>query len=226
MFEFLNIIFSQAQKASEKQECVNIADRRFGNTEHDNGFVSTREKKKHPEESNDSENSSDYGLDTTYGGKHDHTYYVSSPHRLKRKYDDLLDIAENLQKRLTTSQKKVCRLKRKVSNLTSVVNELQVEKLISSDCASILETTFSDIPRELMKRLVMQTQKKNPGAYPKELRSFAMTLKFYSAKAYKYVQESFDLGLPHPSVVSSWYNVMDGEPGFTKETLTALQTKA
>ena len=107
-----------------------------------------------------------------------------------------------------------------------MVNELQVEKLISSDCASVLETTFSDVTRELMKRLVMQTQKKNPGAYPKELRSFAMTLKFYSAKAYKYVQESFDLGLPHPSVVSSWYNVMDGEPGFTKETLTALQTKA
>ena len=76
-----------------------------------------------------------------------------------------------------------------------------------------------------MKRLVTQTQKKNPGAYPKELRSFAMTLKFYSAKAYKYVRESFDLGLPHPSVVRSWYNVMDGEPGFTKETLTALQAK-
>ena len=52
-----------------------------------------------------------------------------------------------------------------------------------------------------------------------------MTLKFYSAKAYKYVRESFDLGLPHPSVVSSWYNVMDGEPGFTKEALTALQAK-
>ena len=74
-----------------------------------------------------------------------------------------------------------------------------------------------------MKRLV--TQKKNPGAYPKELRAFAMTLKFYSAKAYKYVRKSFDLGLPHPSVVSSWYNVIDAEPGFTKEALTALQVK-
>ena len=74
-----------------------------------------------------------------------------------------------------------------------------------------------------MKRLV--TQKKNPGAYPKELRAFAMTLKFYSAKAYKYVRRSFDLGLPHPSVVSSWYNVIDAERGFTKKALTALQAK-
>ena len=53
-----------------------------------------------------------------------------------------------------------------------------------------------------------------------------MTLKFYSAKASKYVRESFDLGLPHQSVISSWYNVMDGEPGFTKEALTALKVKA
>ena len=52
-----------------------------------------------------------------------------------------------------------------------------------------------------------------------------MTLKFYSSKAYKYVRESFDLGLPHPSVISSWYNVMDGEPGFTKEALTALMAE-
>ena len=89
----------------------------------------------------------------------------------------------------------------------------------------MLETTFSGVPKELMKRLVTQKKKKNPGAYPKELRTFAMTLKFYSAKPYKYVRESFDLGLPHPLVISSWYNVMDGEPGFTKEALTALKAK-
>ena len=39
-----------------------------------------------------------------------------------------------------------------------------------------------------MKRLVTQKKNKNPGAYPKELRAFAMTLKFYSEKAYKYVR--------------------------------------
>ena len=78
----------------------------------------------------------------------------------------------------------------------------------------MLETTFSGVPKELMKRLVTQKKRKNPGGYPKD--TFAMTLKFYSVKAYKYVRESFDLGLPHPSVISSWYNVIYGEPGFTK----------
>ena len=82
----------------------------------------------------------------------------------------------------------------------------------------------SRVPEELIKRLVTQEKNKS-GAYPKELRAFAMTLKFYSAKAYKFVRKSFNLGLPDPSVISSWYNVMVGEPGFTKEVMTALKAK-
>ena len=74
-----------------------------------------------------------------------------------------------------------------------------------------------------MKRLM--SKKKNPGAYPPDLRSFALTLKFYSTKAYKYLRQSFDLGLPHVSVIRSWYTSMDGEPGFTKDALTALKAK-
>ena len=157
--------------------------------------------------------------------QNDHTYFVSSPSRLKRKVDNLLDTVEDLNKRLKTSHVKVHRLKRKVQSLALVVSELKKKNLISSDCASLLETTFSGVPRELMKRLVTQKKKKNPGAYPKELRTFAMTLKFYSAKAYKYVRKSFDLVLPDPSTISRWYNVIDGEPGFTQEALTALKAK-
>ena len=76
-----------------------------------------------------------------------------------------------------------------------------------------------------MKRLVTQKKKENPGAYPKELRTFAMTLKFYSAKADRYVRKSLDSGSPDPSTTSRWYNVIGGEPGFTQEALTALKAK-
>ena len=65
----------------------------------------------------------------------------------------------------------------------------------------------------------MTQKKKN------ELRSFSLTLKFYSAKAYNYVRNSFDLGLPHPTVLRSWYSSIDGEPGFTQDALTALKAK-
>ena len=89
----------------------------------------------------------------------------------------------------------------------------------------MLETTFSGVPKELMKRLVGQKKRKNLGACPPELRSLALTLKFYSTNAYNYVRKSFNLGLPHLSVIRLWYKSMNGEAGFTEDALTALKAK-
>ena len=65
-----------------------------------------------------------------------------------------------------------------------MVGNLRKKNLISANCASMLETSFSGVIKELTKGLVTQKKKKNAGAYPKEIRRFAMTLRFYSAKAY------------------------------------------
>ena len=125
-------------------------------------------------------------------------YFVSSPSRLKKKVDNLLDTVEDLNKRLKTTHVKAHRLKRKVQSLAPVVS-IKEKSQISSDCASLLETTFSGVPREL------KNPHKNPGAYSKELRTFAMTLKFYSAKAYKYARRCFDLRLPDPPTMVQHY---------------------
>ena len=159
------------------------------------------------------------------GASDDHTYCMKSPRRLKRQVDDLINKADSLKKKLKSYQAKTRRLKKKVSTLSAVVSELKKEHLISDDCANVLEKTFTGVPRELLKRLATKKVKKNPGAYPPELRSFAMTLKFYSAKAYNYVRKSFDLGLPHASVIRSWYSSMNCEPGFTTDAMNALKAK-
>ena len=164
--------------------------------------------------------------ETPYQVNDEHSYGMSkSPRRLKKRIDDLVDKVECLTKKVKLCQQKAGRLARKVDTLTSVVDDLKANNLVSSGCAELLESTFSAVPRELMKRLVSQKASKNPGAYPPELRAFAMTLKFYSTKAYNYVRESFDLGLPHVSVIRRWCSSVDGEPGFTKDALTAMKAK-
>lgn len=42
-----------------------------------------------------------------------------------------------------------------------------------------------------------------------------MTLQFYSNKAYEYVRRTINLALPSASVIRSWLNSVDCEPGFT-----------
>lgn len=54
------------------------------------------------------------------------------------------------------------------------------------------------------------------GKYPPVLRSFALTLHFFSPKAYEYVRRTFYTCLPHPRTLQKWYEKTEGEPGFTK----------
>lgn len=62
--------------------------------------------------------------------------------------------------------------------------------------------------------------------YPPALRSFALTLHYYSPKAYDYVRKTFHTSLPHTRTLKNWYSKVGGEPGFTKESLAALKQKA
>lgn len=57
------------------------------------------------------------------------------------------------------------------------------------------------------------------------LRAFALSLHFYSPRAYNYVREKFNNSLPHPKTISKWYQTIDGTPGFTTEALSALKNK-
>lgn len=58
-----------------------------------------------------------------------------------------------------------------------------------------------------------------------ELRSFSLTLHFYSPTAYNYVRKTFNKCLPHPSTLRKWYSVIDGSPGITEESMNAIKMK-
>lgn len=62
--------------------------------------------------------------------------------------------------------------------------------------------------------------------YSSTLRTFALTLHYYSPKAYDYVRSTFNTSLPHPRTLKKWYAKIGGEPGFTKESFAALKSKA
>ena len=157
----------------------------------------------------------------------DHSYAaMESPRKVKRKFDETIAELETCKKKLKVEQQKTRRLKRKVSSLKSVIDSLHDQNLISTNCAEMLESTFSGVPKEVFERISQPSNGRNSCAYPEDLRAFAMTLQFYSAKAYDYVRETFNLALPHPRTIRSWYSGVDGDPGFTKQSFTALQAKA
>lgn len=66
--------------------------------------------------------------------------------------------------------------------------------------------------------------------FSKPVREFALTLDFYSHRAYEYVRDKFDRNLPHISTIRKWYanSSANGQPGISREaidTLTKLVTE-
>ena len=127
-----------------------------------------------------------------------------------------------VSKRLKVTQQKNRRLSSKVTSLNAIVKELKENSLISTNCAEFLEKNFTVIPLELLKR----TFKNGKGIpYSPKLKAFALTLQFYSTKAYEFVRKSFQLNLPHQTRIRQWYSVVKADPGFTEPTFRALKLK-
>lgn len=61
--------------------------------------------------------------------------------------------------------------------------------------------------------------------YSVDLRKFALTLNFYSPKAYEFVRNEFNCVLPHSRTLGKWYSHIDAEPGFMQESLALLTLK-
>lgn len=157
----------------------------------------------------------------------DHSYSIQdSPKSMKRKMDAVVDRAIAVQKRLKCSNAKVQRLRRRVKSLSEIVSALKKNDMISSSCEKLLESTFSGVSQLIMKRIMKQkSSRPTHSSYPEELKSFAMTLAFYSLKAYNYVRRTFHLALPHPSTLRQWYQGVNGQPGFTEEAFKALSVR-
>lgn len=61
--------------------------------------------------------------------------------------------------------------------------------------------------------------------YPPEVRSFALTLHFYSPRAYEYVRRVYQKKLPAQRTLQKWYESINGQPGCSKEAITAIKIK-
>lgn len=153
------------------------------------------------------------------GSVTDHSYAITlSPCSIKRKYEDLLE-KEKLQrsliaKKLSVTRRKLFRKQTKLQTMKDVIKQLRSRTDINAASVDLIERCFGQIPCEMLKRKLYSSVQE---PYNDTLRSFAMTLHFYSAKAYEFVRRSFCKCLPHPSTIRTWHTSVDGRPGFTAE---------
>ena len=142
---------------------------------------------------------------------------------LKRKLSQKEQLITTARKKIRYLHQKNRRLSKKNTSLKDIINHLEEKLLISSEVSSMLENSCP-----IVKELCAKTCKnpKNTSSamkYSENLRAFAVTLHFYSPKAYDYVRKTFRNCLPHSKTLQKWYQSVLGEPGFSEEVCRVLK---
>jgi DNA transposase THAP9 len=108
---------------------------------------------------------------------------------------------------------------KKVANLNAVMIELKKKNFVNEKELHILK----DLTKVQKDMLINCTSGPKKNVYSPELKAFALTLNFFSPKAYDYVRKTFNSCLPHSRTLSRWYKCIDGKAGFTEEAFIALK---
>ena len=158
---------------------------------------------------------------------HDHSYGLPSQRELKSRIDKLVKENISLKKKLKVTKQSKTRYAKKCISLREDLQTLKDKNFISESLEETLQSVSSKVPLQLFQRLVesQRNSRKKTEKYTKELRSFAVTLQFYSTKAYNYVRHTFGLCLPHEKTVQDWYSSIGAEPGFTSDAFETLKQK-
>lgn len=119
------------------------------------------------------------------------------------------------------------RRKQKISTLKGLLTHLRSRYEFSVQAMTSLENSVSGVPLMLIKRMAEnQKGKITRKKFPAELRRFAMTLQFYNTKAYEYVRATFNMALPAPATISSWFSKIDCQPGYSAPSINSLKIRS
>ena len=131
------------------------------------------------------------------------------------------ELQKKLRQKIRTLQQQLRRSKQKVTTLNEVISVLEEKSLITSKEAEGLQSTFENKQLQFLYNLKANLKASPSGRrYSDEMKEFALTVYFYSPKAYKYIRSI--IPLPNQSLIRKWSTSLKCNPGFIEEAFTSL----
>ena len=101
--------------------------------------------------------------------------------------------------------------------MNQMISKIKSKMLIKTAEAELLQNNFDGMKLSLFTNALKNSQGSSTGRrYSDKIKEFALTLHFYSPKAYKYVRSI--MPLPHPSLIRKWACSLNCEPEFLNES--------
>ncbi len=133
-------------------------------------------------------------------------------------------LKEVKRRKLRALQQKLRRRENKAKNMKQLINTLKKKLFIKEEEAELLHNNFDGLNLSLFNN-AMKNNKALPGGrrYTDEIKEFAVTIQYYSPKAYNFLRSI--IPLPAPSLIKRWARSVDCEPGFITEALDILKSE-
>ena len=152
---------------------------------------------------------------------HDHTYCKKSEPG-EDTCTQRSDLEDKLKRKIKSLQQQLRRTKAKQETMNDIINELQQKSILTTDDAENMHAQFDEIQLSIFRDTKNNVScLPNGRRYSDVVKEFAMTLHYYSPKAYEYVRTI--LPLPHESLIKKWSSVVECQPGFIRESFESLQ---
>ena len=130
-----------------------------------------------------------------------------------------------LRKKIKMLQQKLRRRNQKIKTMGDLIDTMKNKELLSQSSADLLKDQFSGTCLELFLNEVKNKGRKPAGRrYSEELKQFALTVNFYSHRAYNFLRKIFKL--PHESSIKQWTASVNCEPGFLTEVFQDLENQS
>ena len=135
-----------------------------------------------------------------------------------------VSILKKLKVKVKILQQKKRQRNAKIRSMSHLIKTLQKKMFIAKQEADILHTSFDSMQLALFKNVQKNSKRSSKGRrYSDEVKEFAVTLQYYSTKAYNNVRSI--LPLLHPSLIQEWSRSINCEPGFFTEAFETLKNE-
>ena len=127
-----------------------------------------------------------------------------------------------LKKKISTLKQKLRRRDKKARKASHQIKTMKKKLLIKEDEAKLLHHDFKGLNLQLFNNSMKNNQVHSCGRrYNDQIREFAVTVQFYSPKAYNYLRKI--IPLPAPSLIKSLARSIKCSPGFIAEAFKILE---
>ncbi|XP_076238941.1 uncharacterized protein LOC143182085 [Calliopsis andreniformis] len=127
--------------------------------------------------------------------------HIQSPQCAQRTIRMIQEKFNKKSLQLKLAQQQIRRLKNRLNKLEDLVTDLKKQNVSAKDTTTALTEGLPTSLKELLLRNMNEAKKQK---FSPVLRSFAVTLSFYSPKAYDYVRSVWKNILPHPDTIKKW----------------------